>query len=355
MKVNNEKQFISMKQLYAFGKKRKIDLSLSENPLGCSPVVAMALGKTNFQINDYPQPNGSFLKKKLASFNGLKTANFFVANGSEAIICSLPRLFSNSDGEVLIPNLTFPMFKTSSLLAGLKVIEIPMTKSLKINLNKFEQLITENTKIIFLCNPNNPTGSILSKKKILAFLKKISKNILLIIDEANIEFGGESMIGEVKNNRNLVVLRTFSKGFGLANLRVGFAVANEKIVNQLERISQPFATSGLSELLTSVALTDQNFIQQTKKFISQQRRLIKKQLVSFGFKVFPSQANNLFVKLPGNISVQKFEQALDRNNISLVMGKSFSGFDNQFFRVSIRDEKTNQKFLKFIEKISDTD
>lgn len=351
----NKKQLVSLKKLYAFGKKRNIDLSLSENPLGCSPMVAVALKEANFAFNDYPKPNGVLLGEKLASLNGLKPANFFVANGSEAIICALPRLFSGSNSEALVPSLTFPMFKTCSLLAGLKVTEVPMTQSLGINLNKFEQLITKNTQLIFLCNPNNPTGSILPKKKILTFLKKIPKNILLIIDEANIEFGGESMISEVKNNDNLVVLRTFSKGFGLASLRVGFAVASEKIVSSLEDISQPFATSGLSELLVCSALEDLKFIQQTKNFVNQQRKLMKKQLIKLGFKVFPSRANNLFVKLPANILVTDFEQALEINNISLVMGESFPGFNNQFFRVSIRDEVTNQQFLKFIKKIIDID
>lgn len=337
---------ISMKKLYAFGEKRSIDLSLSENPLGCSPLVGIALKKLKFNFNDYPKPNGMGLKKILAEENKLSPENIFVANGSEAIICALPRLFIGQKGNVVMPSLTFPMFETCSLLAGLKVKTIPMAKDLAIDLKAMKKKVDKKTRLVFLCNPNNPTGSVLSKKEIVNFLNSLPRSILLIVDEANIEFGGESVISEVKNKKNLIVLRTFSKGFGLASLRIGFAAANKEVVDKLEKMSQPFSTSGLSEILVKEALKDKKFIKKTKSFVKEQREIMKEELNKLGFTVFPSEANNLFVKLPRRIKVDPFLKMLEKNDISLVMGKSFSGFGNRFFRVSIRDEKTNKKFLK---------
>jgi histidinol-phosphate aminotransferase len=348
---NNRQQPRAMKKLYALTEKKQIDLSLSENPLGCSPLVSSALKKIAVQMSDYPTPNGGLLKKKLATVFSLSEKNFFIANGSESIIASLPRVFGEIGGEVVVPTLTFPMFKICSELANKQIIAVEMTDKLGIDLQKTLQLVTPKTNLIFLCNPNNPTGSILAKKDILNFLEKIPKRALLVVDEANIEFGGESVVDEIKRNTNLVVLRTFSKGFGLATIRVGFAVANEEITQKLEEETPPFQISGMSEQLAMTALDDAAFIAKTKTFTFEQRQLLTSQLKKLGFFIFPSEANNLFVRLPKQFSAQEFENKLKEKEISLVSGSSFEGFDSSFFRVSVRDEKTNKVFLKKVAEI----
>lgn len=147
------------------------------------------------------------------------------------------------------------------------------------------------------------------------------------------------MIDKVKNIKNLLVLRTFSKGFGLANLRIGFAVGNQNLIFKLEEETPPFQVSGLSELLATEALKDDEFIKSTQKFVLKERNILKTKLTEMGFKVFPSNANNLFVKLPNSVDKNDFLMALENKDISLVMGSSFEGFDDDFFRLSIRDEK----------------
>ncbi len=337
-----------MQQLYAFGKKSKIDLSLSENPLGCSPLVSYAIKSMTFDCSEYPKPNGFLLKEKLAVQFDLEEDNFFIASGSESIICALPQLCSGNNPEVVVPQLTFPMLSLSAELAGVIVKKIQMTTSLGIDLEKIKRSITINTQMIFICNPNNPTGGVLSKKAMKSFLNKIPKSIVVVIDEANIEFGGKTMISEVENSSNLIVLRTFSKGFGLANLRVGFACASKEIITSLEQNNQPFPISGLSEELAIVALGDTEFIETTKKFVAVQRARMKAALEQLGFRVFPSDANNLFVQLPSSLSKENFVQKLEEAEISVVLGSNFPGFDDGFFRLSIRDEGTNERFLEFV-------
>ncbi len=341
-----------MRQLYALGKKRKFDLSLSENPLGCSPKVGKFLGNSFSNFSDYPEPNGLRLKRALAQSLNCGVENIFVANGSEAIISDIPKVFVNPGDEVLIPALTFPMFRICSELAGLSVILVPMTPTLEIDLEAISKQVTAKTKLIFVCNPNNPVGSVIAKEKILTFLEKIPASAMVVIDEASIGFGGESVIEQVLRLGfdNVLILRTFSKAFGLADLRLGFAVGSKKLVSKLEEEKPVFPVSGLSERVGIAALSDLGFIDRTKKFVDRERKKISIGLEALGFTVFPSQSNNLFVRLPANRSPQQFSQFLDAEDVSLVMGSNFPGFDDRYFRVSIRQKSLNDIFLQVVSK-----
>lgn len=351
MKNNKSIQPRAMKKLYALTEKRPIDVSLSENPLGCSPLVSDALKRLEIDFNDYPSPNGKQLQEKLSEKFLLKKENFFVANGSESIINDLPRVFCKAENEVIVPKLTFPMFAVCSQLANLKVVSVEMTDDLGIDLEEVVSSISDNTKMIFICNPNNPTGAVLPKEQILQFINQVPKNVLVVVDEANIEFGGESVISEIVNQKNLIVLRTLSKGFGLAALRIGFAVANKSIIQKLEEETPIFQISGISEQLACVALDDGEFIQRTRQVTANQRLFLQSKLTELGFVLFPSEANNLFVKIPNSLSEKQFIKKLAEKGISVVLGSNFDGFDDSFFRVSIRDEVTNQKFIQRIEEI----
>ena len=351
-KMNNIKlsQAKAMKQLYAFTTKRAIDLSLSENPLGCSPLVLAAAKNLTVNINDYPLANGRLLKKALADHLTLSENNFFIANGSEAIINYLAKVFGRVGDEVLVPALTFPLFAISTKLAGKKLVRAKMTTNLGIDLAAMREAISAKTCLIFLCNPNNPTGAVLPQQAILDFLECVPKNVLLVVDEANIEFAGESVISEIKNRDNLLVLRTFSKAFGLAGLRVGFATANNRLIEKLEEETPPFPISSITEQLVGVALKDQQFLARTRKFVAQERIFLTKALNTLGFQVFPSQANNLFVKISDRLSEQQFKKSLQTNDTSVVMGSSFAGFSDAFFRISVRSHNINQRFIQKISR-----
>ncbi|MBI2315103.1 aminotransferase class I/II-fold pyridoxal phosphate-dependent enzyme [Candidatus Daviesbacteria bacterium] len=221
---------VSFRKLYAFGEKLPINLSLSENPLGCSPKVVTALKDISLKdFFDYPDPDSKDLKNTISKMFRINPEGILVANGSEAIIKLLPQAILKPNDEVIIPKLTFPMFEKAVQIVGGKVVLSEMTADFDIDLTDIRKRITKNTKLIVLCNPNNPTGNIISKDTILDFVR--STDILVIVDEANIEFGGETVIRECQNIDNLIVLRTFSKGFGLAGLRIGFCVADPSIVD----------------------------------------------------------------------------------------------------------------------------
>ena len=158
------------------------------------------------------------------------------------------------------------------------------------------------------------------------------------------------MLAEVKNRDNLIVLRTFSKAFGLASLRVGFAVASGRLIQRLEEATPPFPISSISEQLAVVTLKDRGFLAKTREFVARERLFLEKELKAVGFQVFPGQANNLFIKIPEFLSAEQFLTALRNNDVSVVTGSSFEGFSDKFFRISVGDEKTNRQF---IEKMKD--
>ena len=338
---------------YAIEPRCSIDLSLSENPLGCSPAVINMLKKVNLEPSKYPTANGNKLKKVLSQKLGCKTENIFVANGSESIIFTIPKVLAKSNDQAIIPQLTFPLFKFGCEFADVKVKLAPMKKDLGIDLDEVQKSVTTQTKLIFLCNPNNPTGMVLTKKSIITFLNQIPENIITITDEANIDFGGESVIDQALNSKNVLVLRTFSKGFGLANFRVGFAVGDENLIKQMIAQTPPFPISQISEELAIAALSDLKFVEKSKQTMDKEREKIKMELKSLNCAVFDSQANNIFAQLPATFSPELFFQQLKKNNVSIVKGSKFASFDDSFFRLSPKSNEINDKFLQIIKKIVD--
>lgn len=341
-------QLPSFRNLYAFGKKLPIDLSLSENPLGCSSKVSMALEQlTQADFFDYPDQDCKQLKRAIAKRFQTEVGSIFVANGSEAIIKLLPQVLLKAGDEVIIPKLTFPMFEIASKMSTRRVIFTEMTPNFDIDLEDIKSKTIKKTKLIFLCNPNNPTGRVISKKKILDFVK--STRTIVLVDEANIEFGGMTVIREVKRLKNLLVLRTFSKGFGLAGLRIGFCVASKEIVRLLEQASQPFPVSTVAQKLALIAFADTEFIKKTKEFMKGERNFLSRELEKRGFEVIKSQANNLLVRVP-NPSI-KFVKRLNKKGVSVVDGSSFNFENLSFIRVSPRLREINKNFLQVIDRL----
>lgn len=341
----------SFRDLYAFGKKMPIDLSLSENPLGCSPAAVSILKNVNQEdVFDYPDPDATALVTLLAERLNVSKESIFLANGSEAIIKLLPQILFNNQDEVIMPVLTFPMFEKSVLLSGSIPVKARMTIDFGIDLADMAKMVTEKTKGIVICNPNNPTGKVLLKNEILSFASSV--RVPVIVDEANIEFGGDSVVDSVSSINNLIVLRTFSKGFGLAGLRIGFMVADPEIVMLLKKVSQPFPVSRLAQKAAIEALNDIAFIDQTKKFMKKERQFLSTQLTARGFTVIDSSANNLLVLVKPVFSSSN--ECVDRlmvEGVSVVNGSSFGLSEVEFIRVSPRLRKTNNQFLKALDSI----
>ncbi len=307
----------------------------------------MALKKINpEEIFHYPDPESSALRKAIAQKFKIPVNSIMLTNGSEALIDLMAQIIVGPDDEVMIPETTFPLFEKGVRLAGGQVVFSKMDKSLEIDLSDIKRKISRKTKAIFLCNPNNPTGKVIPMKKILKLVKSV-ESVFVIVDEANIEFGGETAIEEVKRFANLIVLKTFSKGFGLAGLRIGFVVANPKLIEVLKKIRQPFPVSSLSQKAALAALSDDRFIERSKNFMALEREFLINELKKRGFTVFDSQANNILVKVDNS---EKFLKLLAEKGVSVVNGKAFRGLGDGFIRISPRKRKINEKFLKCVDE-----
>lgn len=326
-------------------KKLKVDLSLSENPLGCSPASLVAIKNKLSTISTYPDPNCSELEKTISKKLKIPQKKIILGNGSESLIDLVCLAVLKPGDEVVLPQTTFPLFERSIILFGGKPVFAKMGKNLGIDIEKIRKKVASKTRLIILCNPNNPTGQVISPSELAKFIKSVS-SLLVLVDEANIEFGGKSIVNQVRSFSSLLVLRTFSKGFGLAGLRIGFLVGPEKIVKKIRKIQQPFAVNTLALEAALAAFADQKFIARSKEFMDRERKFLTRELTKRGFKVFPSESNNLLVKT-GSSSLIRF---LEKNQVSVVRGEFFRGLDNRFFRLSPRLIKTNKKFLKIVDK-----
>lgn len=346
-----QKNLLGIKQGYWFGKRFSIDLSLSENPLGCSSKVFTVIKKEMDKVKHYPDPRCIELRRVLSKKFNVPMEKIVVSNGSEQLIDLIPRVLLNPGDEVIIPEVTFPLFeKEVIIVSGIPVFS-KMTKDLSINLEDIKNRITKRTKLIFLCNPNNPTGKILDRKEILKFVKVVQP-INVVVDEANIEFGGESVVKEVNKFNNLIILRTFSKAFGLAGVRTGVCFAPRNLVKLLDKIRQPFPVNILAQKCAIAALKDDKFIKKTKSFMNSQRKFLITQLRERGFEVIDSQSNNILVRVDKLFgSSTNFVKLLNERNISVVDGASFKGLSNKFIRISPRLPETNKKFLQIIDKL----
>ncbi|KKR32022.1 MAG: Histidinol-phosphate aminotransferase [Candidatus Gottesmanbacteria bacterium GW2011_GWC2_39_8] len=311
----------------------KVDMGLSENPLGCSPMVLKAL--RNISTKDLSvYPNQTLFKQSVAKKFRVILPNIVLGGGSEQLIKLICQTLLNKGDRVVIQRGSFALFTKESLLAGSKVIfndPREMQKDLKV-------------KLIFLCNPNNPTGEVITQDLIKIIVDK-NKEAIIVIDEAIGEFIDESFVIKAVKSDNCIVLKTLSKTFGLAGLRVGFCIGSRNIIRKLEFAQQPFPVSNLSLIGASAALSDKNFIKRTKDFIAKERKFLIKEITLLNLKVSDSVTNNLFISCPGIII-----ERLTNSGVTVFPSSEFPGMKTSGFRITIKDRKTNKLFIKKLQK-----
>ncbi len=291
----NFKAFSSARSLYQSG----VLLDANENPYGS--VLGTVFG---VDLNRYPDPYSLELKEALSKYVDMPIENIFVGNGSDEIIDLLISLFVELDEEIIITEPTYGMYRVSAEVKGIKVKNSTLTSDFQIDTANLISQITPKTKIIFLCSPNNPTGALIRKSEV----ENLCKNFdgIVVIDEAYIEFASSpSLANMVTQIPNLVVLRTFSKAWGLAGIRVGYALASRGIVEYLEKIKSPYNLNRLSSGLAIQALSQSEKMLAIKDKVLKEREKLAKNLASIGFEVFPSEANFLLVRYPNASKIAK--------------------------------------------------
>jgi histidinol-phosphate aminotransferase len=248
------------------GRTEIIRLSSNENAYGPSPRALSCLNNTKEFLQRYPDDTYEALKEKLSKNLSVSPSKLVLGNGSSEIIQFIVNAFLTPDDQVLMSKHAFSLYRVLSEKAQAEV-KLLLDKDWKNNLEDFVQAIGEKTKLIFIANPNNPTGTMLSSKELKSFLMKVPEHITVVIDEAYAEFithpDYQSMVPQLAQYKNLIVLRTFSKAYGLAGLRLGYAIANEAIIEKLNLHRNPFNVNTVAAEVAAVALEDQLHIQAT--------------------------------------------------------------------------------------------
>ena len=281
-----------------YGIAKVVKLASNENPFGSSQKVQAALKDALTDLEYYPDGGAKELKAKLVEFHGVKESQLLIGAGLDDVIQIISRSLLNSGDEIIVADPTFSQYELHAVIEGAKVIKVPVDDKGQMDLTGMLTAISERTKIIWLCNPNNPTGTYLPQEEIANFIAKVPEDILVISDEAYQEYvtieKESSSLPLLSTYSNLLVMRTFSKAYGLAGLRIGYAMIPEALNRAFEIVRPPFNTSSLAQRGAVVALEDQGFIEQTVAVNQVELAKWESFMLEQGLPYYHSQANFIF-------------------------------------------------------------
>src|SRR2546425_4844458 len=269
-----------------------IKLASNENALGPSPKAVIAMRAAIESAQLYPEGSGVYLREAIAERLGLSRENIILGNGSNEVIEFVAHAFLNRGDEVITSEYAFIAYKLIAQLFDARTIETPTT-NFQPELDEMLSAITPKTKIIFIANPNNPTGSLIGQKKIDNFLARVPDEVITVWDEAYFEFLDDlpDTLRYVRNGRNVVILRTFSKIHGLASLRVGYGIARPELIEVMQKTREPFNVNGIGQAGALAALADEEYQRETKRLVDEGRAFFEKEFAAMKLRFVPSAAN----------------------------------------------------------------
>ena len=304
------------------GKKNVIKLSSNESPFGPSLRVLKVIQQISNTTNRYPESESLSLKNSISKRYKLNKKNIFCANGSDEILGLICQLYLTKGDEVIIPKNSFLMYEIYSKIHNAKIIK-SKTSNFEVDTNNILSNINKKTKIIFVANPNNPTGTFLSPKEIESFLDNLDRNIIVLLDQAYFDYSSynneDISFDLIKNYPNVIISRSFSKAYGLAGFRIGYSVSSPEVADYLNRVRQPFNANSLALVAAEVALSDENHLKKSLEINLDQKTILMKGLRNLGYECIPSEGN--FISFNSNGNGQKlFEDLLNVGVIVRTLG-----------------------------------
>lgn len=295
-----------------------------------------------FYLNVYPDDSYSDLKKAISEYVGCKISNICVGNGSSELLDLCVKTFVDTNELLLSLDPTFSLYSIYAKIVNSRYMGAGEGNDFTIDIKEVIKVIKENNpKLTIVCNPNNPTGTVIKKEKVLEIVK--STDEIVIVDEAYMEFGEESIVDEIENYKNLIVVKTLSKAFSMAGIRTGYLLANEELVKTVEKVRPPYNLNSISAFLATKALQQKDkmlvYVQQIKK----EREKVFNTLLDMNIKAFPSGANFIFFKS----DIEDLEDKLIKEDVLI---RKFGGKLDNHYRVTIGTENENNEFIKALKK-----
>ena len=327
-----------------------IKMASNENPLGPSRRSVRAMRRALREAHRYPDGSSYYLRKRLAEEFGIGENQLIIGNGSNEIIELLARGFLSGGDQVISSACTFLVYPLITQTCGAEYIEVPM-KDCRYDLKGILERITGRTRIIFIANPNNPTGAYVTQQEVEDFINKVPREVLVCFDEAYFDFVEAKdfpyLLFQIKTERpNLIVLRTFSKSFGLAGLRVGYGMASPELIQYLHKVRQPFNVNSIAQAGALAALDDKLFLWRTKYLVSRGRKYLYRRFKRYGFTFVPSQAN--FVLVDTGFDADEVFQFFLREGVIVRSMKAY-GLPTSV-RVSVGRRSENSRFIRTLRK-----
>jgi histidinol-phosphate aminotransferase len=324
-----------------------IKLASNENPLGPSPLAVRALRAGMKELHRYPDGSCYYLRNALSEKLNIDPEELIFGNGSNELIELAVRTYLSPGDEAIMAHPSFVVYSIIIQAANGKSIVVPL-KEWRHDLDGMAEKITAKTRLIFLANPNNPTGTINTKAEMDSLMRKVPDSVLVIVDEAYNEYvtspAYPDTLTYVKKNRNVLVLRTFSKIYGLAGLRIGYGVSNRKITSEMNKIRQPFNVNSPAQAAALAALEDTGHIEKSKETNEKGKRYLYKNLKTLGINFIPTEANFIYITFPDTVVSELHGTLLRQGVIIRPMGPAAA-------RITIGLPGENRRLIEALRKV----
>jgi histidinol-phosphate aminotransferase len=337
-----------------YGLEKIVKLASNENPYGCSKKVAETLRESIHSLQIYPDGHATILREALMKHLKVAPDQLIFGNGSDNLIQIISRSLLAPGANTVMATPSFSQYKHNAVIEGAEVREIPLKKNGEHDLDAMAKAIDEKTKVVWVCNPNNPSGVYMNGDSLIRFLEQVPEHVLVVLDEAYFEYvTAEDYLNSIElldTYKNVIVLRTFSKIYGLASLRVGYGVADSAVIKALEPVREPFNVNTMAQIAAKAALEDQEFIEECR----QKNRAGLKQYYQFcrefGLDYYPSQTNFVLIdfKVDGN---EVFQYLMEKGYI-VRSGKAL-GFPT-FVRVTVGSKEQNDGVINEMKRFIET-
>jgi len=327
-----------------------VKLASNENPFGCSPKAAEAIREELGNLQLYPDGGAVELTKALAAHLGVEPNQIIFGAGSDEVILMIARAYLAPGDETIMATHTFSQYRHNAEVEAAVCVTVPLKDGTH-DLDAMAARVTDRTKIIWVCNPNNPTGTLVSLDDIRRFLARVPSRVMVVLDEAYYEYLLPEHYGDslelLKQHKNVVILRTFSKIYGLAALRIGYGIGHPEVIHAINQVRPPFNTSRLAQAAALASIRDREFVERCRRINAEGLKYLQGEFARLGLKTFPAYGN--FIMVHVNRPAGPVFEALLRKGI-IVRGGHQLGFPESI-RVTVGSPEQNEKFIRALEEV----